>query len=313
MTRYLSTLLAVTAMIPFAQCTAVSPIGAAMAQTAPATVAATVNEDADPALWVVKDADTTIYLFGTVHMLRPGLSWFDDAVREAFDKSDSLKIEVVLPEDQGEMVAKTIPLAMDKSGTKLSTLLTDPQRAAYEAAMTTLGLPTPQFDVFEPWFAGMTIGAVALAKEGYNPEQGVEKLLTAAAKAANKPIAGLETLEEQLGFFDTLPREAQLKFLNDTVEQLPTGAGQFADILLAWKQGNPEELAVQMNRALSGSEMLADKLLYQRNERWADWIKTRLDTPGTVFMAVGAGHLAGDKSVQDYLTRRGLTATRVVY
>jgi uncharacterized protein len=308
MTRYLTALVSAAAMIPLGQCTAVSPVATAVAQTAPAA-----TEDADPALWVVKDADTTIYLFGTVHMLRPGLSWFDEAVKDAFEKSDMLKIEVTLPEDQGEMVSKTLPLAIDQSGTKLSSLLTEPQRAAYEAAMTTLGLPASQFDMFEPWFAGMTIGAMALAKEGYNPEQGVEKLLTAAAKAANKPVAGLETLEEQLGFFDTLPRDAQLKFLNDTVAQLPTGAGEFADILLAWKQGDPDALAVRMNRALSGSELLAEKLLYQRNERWADWIKTRLDTPGTVFMAVGAGHLAGDKSVQEYLTQRGLTAARVVY
>ena len=312
MTRKLNVLLAAAAMIPLGQCAAVSPVGTAMAQSAPAAPAA-VNEDADPALWVVKDADTTVYLFGTVHMLRPGLSWFDEAVKEAFDKSDMLKLEVVLPEDQGEMVSKTLPLAMDQSGTKLSSLMTEPQRAAYEAAMMKLGLPTPQFDVFEPWFAGMTIGAVALAAEGYNPENGVEKQLSAAAKAANKPVAGLETLDEQLSFFDTLPREAQLKFLNDTVAQLPTGAGEFADILLAWKQGDPDALAVRMNRSLSGSELLADVLLYRRNERWADWIKTRLDTPGTVFLAVGAGHLAGDKSVQDYLAARGLTATRIPY
>ncbi|NJS13797.1 MAG: TraB/GumN family protein [Sphingopyxis sp.] len=285
--------------------------GAAQAQTAaPAPVN---HEDADPALWVVKDADTTIYLFGTVHMLKPGLSWFDEAVKDAFDKSDQLKIEVVLPEDAGEMASRTIPLALDQSGTKLSTLLTDPQRTAYEAAMGKLGLPVAQFDVFEPWFAGLTLGAVALVSQGYDPEQGSEKTLVKAAKASSKPVAGLETLEEQLGFFDTLPRDAQLQFLNDTVAQLPTAGGEFADILLAWKQGDPDELGVRMNRSLSGAEAVAEALLYRRNERWADWIKTRLDQPGTVFMAVGAGHLAGAKSVQDYLAARDLKAERITY
>jgi uncharacterized protein len=284
---------------------------AAHAQTAaPAPV---VPEDADPALWVVKDADTTIYLFGTVHMLKPGLSWFDEAVKDAFDKSDQLKIEVILPEDQAEMVSRTIPLALDQSGTKLSSLLSDTQRTAYESAMGKLGLPAAQFDVFEPWFAGLTLGAVSLVAQGYDPEQGSEKTLVRAAKASGKPVAGLETLEEQMGFFDTLPRDAQLQFLNDTVAQLPTAAGEFANILLAWKQGDPDELGVRMNRSLSGAEVIAETLLYKRNERWADWIKTRMDQPGTVFMAVGAGHLAGAKSVQDYLSARGLTAERIRY
>ena len=311
MTKIIKSLMLAAAMFPLAQCATLSPVGTAVAQTPAA--APIVSEDADPALWVVKDADTTVYLFGTVHMLKPGLSWFDEAVKEAFDASDTLKIEVVLPEDQAEMVSRTIPLAIDQSGTKMSSLLTDEQRTAYEAAMSKFGLPIAQFDMFEPWFSGLTLGAVALTAEGYNPEQGSEKILTAAAKASGKPVSGLETLEQQLGFFDTLPRDAQIKFLNDTVAQLPTAGGEFADILLAWKQGNPDELGIRMNRALSGAEIIAETLLFKRNERWADWIKTRLDEPGTVFMAVGAGHLAGAKSVQDYLAVRGLTVQRISY
>ncbi|MBA4747856.1 MAG: TraB/GumN family protein [Sphingopyxis sp.] len=308
MTRFLKSLMFATAMIPLAQCANQTPVGSALAQAAPVE-----TEDADPALWVVKDADTTIYLFGTVHLLKPGLSWFDEAVKTAFDKSDTLKIEVVLPEDQGEMVSRTLPLAIDQSGTQLSTLMTPEQRSAYEAAMTKYGLPVAQFEVFEPWFPGITLATVSVAAAGYDPNQGSERVLTAAAKAVGKPISGLETLEEQLSFFDSLPREAQLRFLNDTVAQLPTAIGEFADILLAWKQGNPEELGVRMNRALAGSEELAAALLYNRNERWASWVKTRMDEPGTVFMAVGAGHLAGEKSVQDYLVKQGLTAERVTY
>jgi uncharacterized protein len=308
MPRFFKTLMFTAAMIPLAQCANLSPVGTAMAQTAPA-----VTEDADPALWVVKDADTTIYLFGTVHMLKPGLGWFDEAVKEAFDKSDTLQIEVLLPEDQGEMVSRTLPFAIDQTGTPLTSLLGEQQRTAYESAMTKFGLPVAQFDMFEPWFSGLTLAAIALTAEGYDPNQGSEKILTTAAKAAGKPIAGLETLEEQMGFFDTLPRDAQVKFLNDTVAQLPTATGEFADVLLAWKQGNPDELGVRMNRSMFGAEVLADTLLFKRNERWASWIKSRLAEPGTVFMAVGAGHLAGEKSVQDYLTKHGLTAERIAY
>lgn len=310
MNRFFKTLMFTAAMIPLAQCANLAPVGSALAQSAPAAAA---GEDADPALWVVKDADTTIYLFGTVHMLKPGLSWFDEAVKDAFDKSDSLKIEVVLPEDQGELVSRTLPFAIDQTGTPLSSLLSESERAAYEAAMAKFGLPVAQFEMFEPWFSGLTLAAVALTADGYDPNQGSEKTLTGAAKAAGKPVEGLETLEEQMGFFDTLPRDVQVKFLNATVAQLPTAGGEFADILLAWKQGKPDELGVRMNRAMLGSEELADALLFKRNERWASWIKSRLDQPGSVFVAVGAGHLAGEKSVQDYLTKHGVTAERIAY
>lgn len=310
MTRFVKSLLLAVAAIPLAHAMGLSPVGTAAAQTAPAPVDV---DDSDPALWVVKDADTTIYMFGTVHMLKPGLGWFDEAVKDAFDKSDSLLIEVLLPEDQAEVVKRTIPLAVDKNGTALSTLLSDAQRAGYEAAMNKYGLPVGQFEIFEPWFTGITLSAVSLLGEGYDPEHGSEKILTKAAKSANKPIAGLETFDEQMGFFDNLPRDAQLQFLNDTVTQLPQASGEFAEIVFAWARGKPEDLGERMNRAMSGSEELAETLLYKRNARWADWIKMRLDQPGTVFMAVGAGHLAGQKSVQDYLAARGLTAERIVY
>lgn len=312
MTKFLKKMMIGAALIPFAQCSLIAASPSAVAQTAP-SAPATVTDDADPALWVVKDEDTTIYLFGTVHMLKPGLGWFDEAVKTAFDKSDTLVLEVIMPEDPSEVAAKTIPLAIDQTGKSLSSQLTDEQRVAYEAAMSKFNLPVGQFDVFEPWFPAITLGAVALMTEGYDPEHGSEKTLTAAAKAAAKPVKALETLDEQMGFFDGLAREDQLRYLNDVVEQMPNANSEFAELIFAWARGNPDELGVRMNRAMSGSEALAERLLFQRNDRWAEWIKGRLAEPGTIFMAVGAGHLAGPKSVQDYLTARGLRAERVAY
>jgi uncharacterized protein YbaP (TraB family) len=303
-------MVATAALFPLALCSPLTGTSPAQAQTAPAPAE---TEDADPALWVVKDADTILYLFGTVHMLKPGLSWFDEAVKEAFDKSDRLVIEVVLPDDQAAMAAKIIPLAIDQTGKSLSSQLTDSARAAYEAVMNKYGLPVGQFDAFEPWFPGMTLSAVILQSAGFLPDLGSEKVLSAAAKAAGKPIAGLESLEEQMGFFDTLPREDQLKFLNDAVAQEPKVPAEFSEILFAWARGNPDDLALRMNRAKQGSERLASVLLFERNERWAKAIKAKLEEPGTQFIAVGAGHLAGEKSVQEYLKAIGIAAERVAY
>ena len=301
-------LLATTcAAIPFA----LSAAPAAAAETATAPAAATT--DADPALWVVKDADTTIYLFGTVHVLKPGLSWFDEAVKTAFDKSDELMLEIVMPEDQAEMAKVMMPLAIDQTGKTLSSRLDADQLKAYQAAMASVGLPPAQFDIFEPWFPAITLSVLPLTKLGYDPEQGAEKLLTAHAKKAGKPVAGLETLSQQLGFFDALPETQQVTFLNAVVKDLDKLGPQLDKMVVLWAKGDPDGLAVTMNESMAATPELAKTLLWDRNARWADQLKARMDKPGTVFVAVGAGHLAGEKSVQDYLKAQGLTVKRVKY
>lgn len=310
MKSWFKTLVATCAVIPFAQC-AMLPGGNVARAAEP--VAATATTDADPALWVVKDEDTTIYLFGTVHVLKPGLSWFDETVKTAFDKSDQLMLELVLPEDPAEMAKVMIPLAIDQSGKTLPSRLSPDELKAYQAAMTSVGLPAAQFDMFEPWFPAMTLSILPLAKLGYDPEQGAEKQLTAKAKAAGKPIGGFETVEQQLGYFDSLPENSQVSFLNAVVRDLDKLGPQLDKMVVQWAKGDPDALAVTMNESLAATPDLAKVLLWDRNARWADQIKARMDQPGTVFVAVGAGHLAGAKSVQDYLKERGLVAERVEY
>ena len=312
MKKWFKILATTCAVIPFAQC-AVLPGSNVATAAEPAPVAATALTDADPALWVVKDDDTTIYLFGTVHVLKPGLSWFDEAVKDAFDKSDEMMLEIVMPEDQAAVAKTMMPLAMDTTGKTIPSRLTPDQLKAYQAAMVSVGLPANAFDSFEPWFPAMTLSVLPLTKLGYDPEQGAEKLLTKFAKADNKPVSGLETLEEQLGFFDQLPDTQQVAFLNSVVKDLDKLGPMLDKMVGLWAKGDPDGLAVTMNESMAATPELASMLLYDRNQRWADQIKTRMDKPGTVFIAVGAGHLAGEKSVQDYLKDRGLTATRIDY
>ena len=310
--KWFKTLAATCAVIPFAQC-ALVPGGNSAIAAEPAVTTAAATKDADPALWVVKDEDTTIYLFGTVHVLKPGLGWFDEAVKTAFDKSDQLMLEMVMPENQIEVANIMMPLALDQTGKTLSSRLDPAQLHAYQAAMASVGLPAAQFDKFEPWFPAITLSVLPLTKLGYDPEQGAEKQLTSFAKAAGKPVAGLETLPEQLGFFDTLPETQQLAFLNAVVKDLDKLGPQLDKMVVLWAKGDPDGLATAMNESLAATPELAKTLLWDRNARWADQLKARMDQPGTVFVAVGAGHLAGEHSVQDYLKERGLTVKRVEY
>lgn len=280
---------------------------------APAAAAAAPLKDADPALWVVKDEDTTIYMLGTVHVLKPGLSWFDEAVKDAFDKSDEMVIEVIQPDDLAKAQAVLVPLATDPDGPPLTEKLPEAARAKYASAMQSLGMQPTQLDQYEPWYASVILGLLPLQKAGYDPKSGVEMQLTAAAKTANKPVSALEGFEEQLGFFDTMPESDQIGLLVATVDEFDKIGPTLDRMVEDWGKGDPDALAKEMNDQLGKLPNVEKILLTDRNDRWADWIKTRLDKPGTVFMAVGAGHLAGKGSVQDALAKRGIKAERVQY
>ncbi|WP_066799189.1 TraB/GumN family protein [Sphingomonas soli] len=268
--------------------------------------------DADPGLWVVKDADTTIYLFGTVHMLKPGLSWFDEGVKDAFDKSDAVMLEVVMP-DASEMNALVAELGVAQSGPTLPEQLTAEEAERLRAALTGLGMPADALDQSEPWLAATMLASLPLQKLGYDSKHGAEAVLTEAARKAGKPVAGLETAREQLGYFDTLPLPAQKALLAQTIKGLPDAGKMLEQALAAWKAGDADKLAALINDDVAASPELAEALLYKRNQRWADWIARRMEQPGTLFVAVGAGHLAGNGDVQSELAKRGLKVERVAY
>lgn len=287
--------------------------GPASAQTAPAaTAATTATVDADPALWVIKRGNATVYLFGTVHVLKPGLSWFDEEVKAAFDRSDRLILE--LPDvDEAASQPLVLKLATDTSGVPLTQKLPAADRAAYEKALTGLGIPTAAFDKFEPWFAAINLGLIPLLKLGYDPNSGAEKTLLAAAKKVKKPVAGFESLEQQLGYFDTMPEKLQIKYLGETVKDLPKAGATIDTMVAEWAKGDPDALAKTLNEGLDAQPELGKLLLADRNKRWAVVINDLLSRPGTTFIAVGAGHLAGNASVQHQLKRYGITPTRVKY
>ena len=278
----------------------------------PAAPAAAAN-DADPALWVVKDKDTTVYLFGTIHVLKPGLTWFDEAVKTAFDRSDEVKLEIVMP-DPATMQGLVQATGVAAPGTPpLTQRLPEGKRAAFTKAVTDLGLPANALDRYKPWLAATQLSVAPLSKLGYDSTNGPEEVITAAARQANKPLTGLETPEQQLGFFGSLSDAAQLQFLESTVDELPRLDTQMANMVDDWAKGDPDALAREMNDELKSSLEVAKVLLVDRNARWAMWIRQRMAKPGTVFVAVGAGHLAGPDSVQAHLAKLGVKAERVRY
>ena len=271
---------------------------------APAAVQA-----AYPALWKVSDADTTIYLFGTIHALPKGIEWFGGPVAKAFEGSQELVTEIV-ESDPAQMQKLVMEKAMLPQGQTLRAILPPETRVTYEGALGTLGVGAGAFDAFEPWYAAIGLATLPLVRQGYDNANGVETALDAKAKALGRPHSALETAEFQLSLFDSLPLDVQKRYLAEVVTNLPHASDDLAAMVDAWRKGDADRLASLMN-ADEDDPALVDALLINRNRAWADWVRDRLAKPGTVFVAVGAGHLAGPGSVQDQLARLGIASTRV--
>lgn len=280
--------------------------GCAHAETAPAQPETYAP---GPALWQLSDGDTTIYLFGTIHALPPGTQWYDDRIARAFGESGELVTEIDMGGEQ-ESGAVLAAAALLPAGQSLRTLMAPDDRAEYEAAMIALGLPPGALDPMEPWFAALNLSLLPLMQSGYDPASGVDTVLH--ARSTGKTLRALETINEQVALFDGLPMDAQLMLLDEAVASAPEAANILGAMVDFWLAGDADGLARLMNAEMD-DPALYDRLLVARNARWVDWIAARMEQPGTVFIAVGAGHLAGAGSVQDLLGQRGYTVTRVAH
>ena len=280
---------------------------AAVAEEAAAELAA----ERGPALWKVADEDTTIYIFGTVHALPAEVDWYSGPVKAALDSSGSLVTEVdMTPEVLASMGQTIAAKGMFNDGRTLRGVMTDEQQAKFEAGIAKLGIPAEALDPLEPWFAAINIAQILLQSAGYDGENGVEKVLEATVAEGTERVA-LETVDFQLSIFDELPMENQIAFLLQTVEDPQAGIAMLDSIIAEWAEGDAEALGNMLQEANASDPLVTARLFHQRNANWAGWIDERLDTPGTAFMAVGAGHLAGENSVQDYLGQRGISVSRI--
>lgn len=265
---------------------------------------------AHPAIWQVKRGDSTVYLFGTVHLLPNDTAWRFPALNEALAKSQSLYIELT-DDDQANMAALVLSQGMDTAH-PLSTLLSQSDNDALAKAAQLAGVPggAASLQPMRPWLAALTLAVAPLMKAGLDPAAGVDKQLQAQMTRAGKPVHGLETAAQQIHFLADLPDALQLAFLRDTLHDVEKDKTELLSLVDAWKRGDVAAIAKLENNELKTQEpALYQKLLVQRNQDWAARIKDLLRQPGTtVLVAVGAAHLAGPDSVQAQLAKIGVTA-----
>jgi uncharacterized protein YbaP (TraB family) len=236
---------------------------------------------ATPALWEIRDADTTIYLFGTFHTLDDRTSWFGEKLRAAFDSSGELMLETVVPED---------PAALQAANAEATEVSADGKRRPKA-------------------FMAQTQAAVSQGRTiGMSVENGADAVLRRVAEGAGKRVGGLERFEDQLKTLANIPvpPPAAAAAAHATPVTITLN-----DLLGAWSRGDTGAFSTML-LGLEAKSPAAYKLLFaDRNARGGQWISDRMEQPGTVFIAVGSGHLAGKDSVQEWLAARGIKANRV--
>jgi hypothetical protein len=237
--------------------------------------------DADPAIWVVNDGDTTIYLFGTFHALDGKSDWFNDEVMTAFAASDELVLETIIPD-------------FSKVGGPL------PPPPARRVAVTSSG----------SFLAATRVAVDAGKSRGLSVTKGADTLLREAAEAQGKPVLGLETIEQQLAMFTRMPGNAAAS----APQQRASNAAlplTMALMQASWNRGEQGIFAAMLKRMRDGAPESYKMMFTDRNAHWAQWIAGRLEQPGTVFVAVGAGHLVGADSLQVQLSSLGIKSARI--
>ena len=257
---------------------AIAPAGAGPILPEPPTLLTLATHQASPAMWEVRDGDTTIFLFGTFHTLDARTRWFDRSVRAAFDRSGELVLETIVPNDPAMIRALGRKSVGDRA--------------------------TPG-----SYFASTRAVIARGRADGLSVEHGADAVLKRAATDQGKSMAGLERFEDQLSQFarisaapaSTLARPALAPGVPVTLN----------DLLVAWKSGDTGAFTTMLAGFEAKSPAAYKILISDRNVRYGEWIAQRLDQPGTVFVAVGSGHLAGKDSVQNWLSSRGIAARRV--
>ncbi|HET7604767.1 MAG TPA: TraB/GumN family protein [Sphingomicrobium sp.] len=278
-----------------------------------APAASKAPQAAQPALWQVSDADTTIYLFGTIHLLPEQFQWRTARFDQAVQNSQQLVVETIVDEkDPGRMMSAMASLAFNAPNLPPLMMRVPPEkRPALAAAVKKSGFPPQAFDRMETWAAAFILLGNQYREMNLKSEEGVEAVLRGSFASQGKPVGELETNLQQFGFFDRLPEKAQQALLVGALDEANAADDEFAGMLKAWSSGDVKAIARTFDRDLADSPDLAQALIHERNANWSRWIEQRMAQPGAVMIAVGAGHLAGRDSVIAMLQRDGYRVRRV--
>ncbi|HEY6662687.1 MAG TPA: TraB/GumN family protein [Sphingomicrobium sp.] len=287
-------------------------LGMALGLAATTLLPQAAQAKAAPALWSISDADTTVYLFGTIHLLPEKVDWRTEKFDAAVSGSHELVVETIIDDkNPAQLMSVLAKLAITPGLPPIAERVPPEKRAALAEAIKKSAIPPAAFDRMETWAAAFMLLGNQFKDAGLKGGEGVEAVLRTSFTGQGKPIGELETNAEQLGFFDALPEHAQRQLLEGAIESPGDTKKEFGKMLDSWTRGDVAAIARVFNHDLAGSPELMDALIKRRNANWSKWIEQRMTKPGAVMIAVGAGHLAGPGSVVDLLQRDGFKVRRV--
>ncbi|MES2445367.1 MAG: TraB/GumN family protein [Pseudomonadota bacterium] len=268
-----------------------------------------------PAIWKISDADTVIYLFGTVHSLPPGFRWRNPALEAVIVRADSLLLEST--NDESDKVTFLEGLPVQEGGALPPLLDRVSHRWRAKLAAIQAALPpeaTAQMDKMPTWIAAMGIGYVRDLMIGDIPSQGADAWLEQHFNNSGRPVEAIENSKSVVENINAIPESAQRMMLEAALAAPDHTHDELDMAAHAWAQGrvgDDSPLRILPGQ-LDPSAALNDPLLVQRNAAWVDYLTARIrDRPGTVLFAAGAGHFVGPGSVIDLLLKRGVRVERV--
>ncbi len=264
-------------------------------------------------LWAVQGQHNTVYLLGSVHVLRPQDAELPPAMEHAYDASERLVMEIDLDDpgvtDPQAMLEDVQGLAMLPAGQSLRQVLGS-DYARINARAQQAGLDLALVDGFAPWFVATTLLELELGKRGFSPEHGIEHTLATRAVRDRKPIEGLETVAQQLGLLAGMPLPMQKRFLIMTLEGSAELDEELGELLRAWRTGDTAALARLLAAEFEQFPDLYRTLTVDRNRAWTARLVDLLDDHDDYLVVVGALHLVGRDSVVELLAKRGFTVVQ---
>jgi uncharacterized protein len=271
-----------------------------------AFAAAPALADGESSVWTIKGARNTVYLAGSVHALPKEHSEFPPALERAYQAAQRIVMEVDLddlnPMEAVSFVTANGTLPADRT---LQDVVGADKYGSIARLAASLELPEFAIAKLEPWAAAMVLTQFALMKSGFDPALGIDMQLADRARVDGKSIDGLETVEEQLGIFDSRSVEEQTRFLLDSTEDAPKLHADLQRLVAAWRTGDLAALQKEFLEERAKTPELYDALLGERNRKWLPKIEALLAEKGDVLVVVGALHYVGTDGLLELLRRAG--------
>lgn len=263
------------------------------------------------ALWRVSDADSEIWILGSVHLLDPALNWRRPAIDAAIASAERAYFETPLDlAAQAQAMLLVMQLGVQPQGRRLTDQLSDKGRRDFDAAARKLSFSKAQFENLRPWLAMLQIASLSFKKQGLEAEAGVESVLLPELLKRKVEIRYLETIEQQMRFLSDLPEADQVQALEAALGDLDQIGAQLDRLVRAWKTGDLAGLEAENAKAAADSPAVHEALIIRRNKAWIDALRRELAGSGVTLVVVGAAHLVGDIGVPALLRAEGVTVER---